>query len=78
MSDTMTARHAGNVEPWITARARVNRGWLAMPRHAIGGRHAAPATRRGRRVLDRLHGERHAWSAGRAARNRAAREAVAA
>lgn len=81
MSDTISARHAGGVEPWITARARVNRGWLAMPRHAIGGRHASPATRRGRRALDRLHGERHAWrhawSAGRAARNRAAREAVA-
>ena len=44
-------KYAGNVETWITARARVNRGWLAMPRHARGGRHASPATRRGRRVL---------------------------
>lgn len=61
MSDTITARHAGNVEPWIDARARVNRGWMAMPRNAIGGRHASPATRRGRRVLDIVHGERHAW-----------------
>lgn len=61
MSDTNTARHAGTREAWINARARVNRGWLAMPRHAIGGRHASPATRRGRRVLDIVHGERHAW-----------------
>lgn len=61
MSDTITARHAGAREAWISARARVNRGWLAMPRHAIGGRHASPATRRGRRVLDRVHGQRHAW-----------------
>ena len=61
MSDTITARRAGTREAWIDARARVNRGWLAMPRHAIGGRHASPATRRGRRVLDIVHGERHAW-----------------
>lgn len=64
MSDTITARRAGTREAWIDARARVNRGWLAMPRHAIGGRHASPATRRGRRgrrVLDRVLGERHAW-----------------
>lgn len=61
MSDTNIARHAGTREAWINARAMVNRGWLAMPRHAIGGRHASPATRRGRRVLDIVHGERHAW-----------------
>lgn len=71
MSDTNIARHAGTREAWINARAMVNRGWIARPRHAIGGRHAAPATRRGRRVLDRVHGERHAWrhawSAARAA-----------
>lgn len=29
-----------NDETWIMARARVNRGWLPMPRHAEGGRHA--------------------------------------
>ena len=81
MSDTNIARHAGPREAWINARAMVNRGWVAMPRHAIGGRHASPATWHGRHVLDRVHGERnawrHAWSVGRAARNRAAREAVA-
>lgn len=58
---TAHPQHAGKTEAWIDARARVNRGWLAMPRHAIGGRHASPATRRGRCVLDTVHGERHAW-----------------
>lgn len=61
MPDTITARYAGPLEAWIDARARVNRGWMAMPRHAIGGRHASPATPRGRHVLDIVHGERHAW-----------------
>ena len=67
MSDTITARRAGTREAWIDARARVNRGWLAMPRHAIGGRHASPTTPRGQRVLDRVLGERHVWSAARVA-----------
>ena len=61
MFDIIIVRRAGTREAWIDARARVNRGWLAMPRHAIGGRHASPATPRGQRVLDRVHGERHAW-----------------
>lgn len=40
-----------NTETWIMARARVKRGWLPMPRHAHGGRHASPATRRGRKLI---------------------------
>ena len=62
MSDTITARYAGTREAWIDARARVNRGWLAMPRHAIGGRHASPATRRGRRVLAAVFGASAVWA----------------
>ena len=55
-------KYAGNVETWITARARVNRGWLAMPRHARGGRHASPATRLGRRVLAAVFGASAVWA----------------
>ncbi len=44
-------KHAARAEWWIEAAALKNRGWLAMPRHARGGRHASPATRRGRRLL---------------------------
>ena len=29
-----TARHAARSEAWIDARAMVNRGWTANPRHA--------------------------------------------
>ena len=54
-------KHAARAEWWIEAAALNNQGWLAMPRHARGGRHASPATRRGRRVLDALTGERHGW-----------------
>lgn len=43
--------HKGKNEMWIQARSLINRGWLAMPRHAHGGRHASPATRRGRRLI---------------------------
>lgn len=73
MSATNIARHAGGVEPWIAARAIVNRGWLPMPRHAIGGRHASPATRRGQRIAARRYGvdrptvRNWAWSAAREA-----------
>ena len=59
--DRTMGKYAAHAEWWIEAAALKKRGWLAMPRHARGGRHASPATRRGRRVLDRLHGERHAW-----------------
>lgn len=44
-------KYAARAEWWIEAAALNNRGWLATPRHARGGRHASPATRRGRRVL---------------------------
>lgn len=63
MSDTITARHAGAREAWISARARVNRGWLAMPRHAIGGRHAAPVNARGVRALAAVYGKAYAKAA---------------
>ena len=53
MSDTNIARHAGTREAWIDARARVNRGWLAMPRHAIGGRHAGTRETIGRAIVKR-------------------------
>lgn len=49
-------KHASRAEWWIEAAALKNRGWLAMPRHARGGRHASPATRRGRRVLAAVFG----------------------
>lgn len=45
------SRPGSPVEWWIAAAAKVNRGWLPMPRHARGGRHASPATRNGRKVL---------------------------
>ena len=45
------SKYAARAEWWIEAAALKNRGWLAMPRHARGGRHASPATRRGRRLL---------------------------
>lgn len=35
------AKHAGNAETWIMARAAVNRGLGTMPRHARGGRRVA-------------------------------------
>lgn len=35
------AKHAGNTETWIMARAAVNRGKGGTPRHARGGRRAA-------------------------------------
>lgn len=35
------AKHAGKAETWIMARAAVNRGRGATPRHARGGRRAA-------------------------------------
>lgn len=35
------AKHAGNSETWIMARAAVNRGKGSTPRHARGGRRAA-------------------------------------
>lgn len=31
---TRTARHAGRAEPWIAARAAINRGWVAAPKHS--------------------------------------------
>lgn len=48
--------HKGKTETWIAARAIVNRGWTATPRHARPGRHACPSTRRGRRVLAAVFG----------------------
>ena len=44
-------KYAARAEWWIEAAALKNLGWLAMPRHARCGRHASPATRRGRRLL---------------------------
>lgn len=35
------AKHAGNTETWIMARAAVNRGKGSTPRHARGGRRVA-------------------------------------
>lgn len=35
------AKHAGNTETWIMARAAVNRGEGSTPRHARGGRRVA-------------------------------------
>lgn len=35
------AKHVGNTETWIMARAAVNRGRGATPRHARGGRRVA-------------------------------------
>lgn len=35
------AKHAGNSETWIMARAAVNRGKGSTPRHARGGRRVA-------------------------------------
>ena len=69
MSSTNIARHAGSVEPWITARAIINRGWRPRPRRAHAGRHACTSTRRGQRIAARRYGvDRHtvrnwAWSA---------------
>lgn len=31
----MNAKHAGQSEAWITARARVRRGWVAMSKHGV-------------------------------------------
>ena len=55
-------KHAARAEWWIEAAALNNRGWLAMPRHARGGRHASPATRRGRRVLAAVFGASAVWA----------------
>lgn len=60
-------RHAGRTEWWITAASLIKRGWVATPRHARGGRHADSATRSGRAVLARVHGERFAAIVKRAA-----------
>lgn len=55
-------KYAARAEWWIEAAALKNRGWLAMPRHAHGGRHASPATRRGRRVLAAVFGASAVWA----------------
>lgn len=55
-------KYAARAEWWIEAAALKNRGWLAMPRHARGGRHASPATRRGRRVLAAVFGASAVWA----------------
>ena len=55
-------KYAARAEWWIEAAALKNRGWLAMPRHARGGRHASPATRRGRRVLAAVYGASAVWA----------------
>jgi hypothetical protein len=60
MGAIITARRAAGSEAWITARAIVCRGWLAMPHHAIAGRHASAKTTRGRRVLAAVYGIRRA------------------
>lgn len=31
----MDAKHAGQSEAWITARARVKRGWTAVAKHGV-------------------------------------------
>lgn len=49
-------KHMGRAEWWIESAMLKNRGWLPMPRHARGGRHASPATRGGRRVLSVVFG----------------------
>ena len=56
------SKYAVRAEWWIEAAALKNRGWLAMPRHARGGRHASPATRRGRRVLAAVYGASAVWA----------------
>ena len=55
-------KYAARAEWWIEAAALKNRGWLAMPRHARGGRHASPATRLGRRVLAAVFGASAVWA----------------
>ena len=55
-------KRAARAKWWIEAAALKNRGWLAMPRHARGGRHASPATRRGRRVLAAVFGASAVWA----------------
>lgn len=47
----VTARHAGRVEPWIDARAAINRNGGRMPR----GRHAPTRTRPARVRVNRRH-----------------------
>lgn len=48
------ASHHGKRESWIESRHIINQGWTALPNHAHGGRHASPATRRGRRTLAKV------------------------
>lgn len=55
-------KYAARAEWWIEAAALKNRGWLATPRHARGGRHASPKTRRGRRVLAAVYGTSAVWA----------------
>lgn len=63
--------HIGKNETWINARAKVNRGWLPMPRHAEPGRHAGKRSTLARDILTRaayltreFTGARaHAWHA---------------
>lgn len=45
-------------ESWIKAASLIKRGWLALPNHAHGGRHASCHTRRGRRIFNRVYGTR--------------------
>lgn len=48
--------HAHNSEAWTIARFTLKRDWTPAPRHARGGRHADPKTRRGRKVLAKVFG----------------------
>ena len=53
--------HKLNDEMWIHFRAVMNRGWLPLPRHAEGGRHAGRVSRMfGLRKRTGSHGVRYA------------------
>lgn len=65
-----------NDEMWIEARAIINRGWLPMPRHAEGGRHAGARSSVAQDMAKRVayawralgltgHERAHAWHANR-------------